>query len=92
MEYVLWVVVVTVLYIGYCTKVLGHDIGPTSLGDDVCRPVLLGRFRRRRRLGNSIAHVRTTTADARTHARARVVGSIMAYAVVYHAETGGDDG
>ena len=42
--------------------------------------------------GNSIAHVRTTTADARTHARARVVGSIMAYAVVYHAETGGDDG
>jgi len=66
---------------------LGHGFGPTSLGDDVdlCWDDSDDGD------GWETASRMYDDDDGRADAcsRARVVGSIMAHAVMYHAETGG---
>ena len=66
---------------------IGPGLGPTSLRDDDVN-LCWDDSDDCDVWENSIAHARGRRTRGRT-GRARVVGSIMAYAVVYHAETGG---
>ena len=69
---------------------IGPGLGPTSLRDDDV-DLCWDDSDDGDVWENSIARVRRQRTRGRT-GRARVVGSIMAYAVVYRSETGDGDG